>query len=236
MKVIIGVSKARSAVLAARRQLAASRMDKAPDFRLGFELTRPHMADQRPARAELLDTVHWVGLCRVCALTKATGRSCAYKHTALRNHLKVPKMKGWRMRALDTAGRLAIVTCMVAAPAFAQQTPTDLAELKKYAGTYAVDCSKPDALRLTVDPATLTASAGTKQLKTGAPLSAFSYFGRAQPPQGFEVALLGAAQPAGLTLLVMRDAAGPYLTVEADPPLESQFGQAALAGKFRRCP
>jgi hypothetical protein len=57
-------------------------------------------------------------------------------------------MRGWCMRALDPAGRLAIVTCMVAAPAFAQQTPTDLAELKKYAGAYAVDRSKPDALPL----------------------------------------------------------------------------------------
>ena len=34
----------------------------------------------------------------------------------------------------------------------------------------------------------------------------------------------------------MKDASGPYLTVDADGPLVKQFGQAALAGKFRRCP
>ena len=33
----------------------------------------------------------------------------------------------------------------------------------------------------------------------------------------------------------MSDQAGPYLTVEADGPLDKQFGKPALAGKFRRC-
>lgn len=34
----------------------------------------------------------------------------------------------------------------------------------------------------------------------------------------------------------MKDKTGPYLAVEADGPLQKQFGKAALAGKLRRCP
>lgn len=34
----------------------------------------------------------------------------------------------------------------------------------------------------------------------------------------------------------MSDKPGPYLRVEAAGPVEKQFGEAARAGKFRRCP
>jgi hypothetical protein len=120
--------------------------------------------------------------------------------------------------------------------ALAQQSSNDLEMLKKYAGTWAVDCSQPAGARITVDARNLGFSAGGKQLKTAAPLAAFSYFGQQQPPAGFDVALLGEARPTGLALLAMSDKSGPYLRVDADGPLEKQFGKAALAGKFRRCP
>lgn len=123
----------------------------------------------------------------------------------------------------------------LALPALAQQSPNDVEMLTKYAGTWAVDCGKPGA-RLTVEVKALTLSAGGKQLRTAAPLAAFSYYGQQQPPAGFDAALLGEARPTGLTFLAMKDRSGPYLTVEADTPLEKQFGKAALAGKFRRCP
>jgi hypothetical protein len=123
-----------------------------------------------------------------------------------------------------------------AATAWAQQSPNDIEMLKKYAGTWAVDCSKPAGTRLTVDTQSLALNAGGKQLKTAPPLAAFSYYGQQQPPAGFDVALLGEARPTGLSLLAMKDKTGPYLSVEADTPLERQFGKAALAGKFRRCP
>jgi hypothetical protein len=123
-----------------------------------------------------------------------------------------------------------------ALPALAQQGPNDIEMLKKYAGTWAVDCTKPGGARLTVDTKSLSLSAGGKQLRTGLPLSAFSYFGKQPPPTGFDVALLGEGQPTGLSLLAMKDATGPYLTVDADRPLRKQFGDAALAGKFRHCP
>jgi invasion protein IalB len=122
-----------------------------------------------------------------------------------------------------------------ALPAMAQQSPTDVEMLNKYAGTWAVDCSKPAGTRLSVDKEALALSAGDKKLRTAAPITAFSYFGKIEPQAGFEVAVLGEARPTGLSLLAMKDAAGPYLKVDADPPLEKQFGQAALAGKFRRC-
>jgi hypothetical protein len=132
-----------------------------------------------------------------------------------------------------------LVLCLLLATALqaqAQQGPNDLEMLKKYAGTWAVDCRQAAGARLTVDTQSLGLQAGGKQLRTAAPLSAFSYFGKMQPPAGFDVALLGEGQPTGLTLLAMKDTAGAYLTVDADPSLRKQFGDAALAGKFRRCP
>jgi hypothetical protein len=132
------------------------------------------------------------------------------------------------------AAWMLLLSCVLPVPA--QQSPNDLEMLKKYAGTWAVDCAKPDGARLMVDVKALALSAGGKQLRTAAPLAAFSYFGQMKPPAGFDVALLGEAQPTGLSLLAMKDKSGPYLTVEADPPLEKQFGKTALAGKFRRCP
>jgi hypothetical protein len=129
-----------------------------------------------------------------------------------------------------------IVTLCAALPALAQQCPNDIEALKKYAGTWAVDCGKPTAARLSVDVKALTLSAGAHRLQTAPPITAYSYFGRQQPPAGFDVALLGEARPAGLSVLAMSDPSGPYLTIDADPSLQQRFGQATLAGKFRRCP
>jgi hypothetical protein len=129
-----------------------------------------------------------------------------------------------------------LLLCLGAAGSVcAQQSANDIETLNKYAGTWAVDCAKPGA-RLTVDAKALTLDAGNKQLKTAAPLAAFSYYGKMEPPKGFDVALLGEAGTTSLSLLAMKDSTGPYLTVDAAPPLEKQFGKAALAGKFRRCP
>lgn len=122
-------------------------------------------------------------------------------------------------------------------PVLAQQSPNDIGMLKMYAGSWAVDCSKPAGVRLGVDVKALTLSGGGKQLSSSAPpLAAFSYFGKMEPPAGFEAALLGEGRGTSLTFMAMKDKAGPYLTVESDPSLDKQFGKAALAGKFRRCP
>ena len=132
---------------------------------------------------------------------------------------------------------LAMLLCLgTAASASAQQGPNDIEMLKKYAGTWAVECSKAAGTRLTVGTQSLALTAGGKQLKTKPPLAAFSYYGRQQPPAGFDAALLGEAQPTGLAFLAMKDQTGPYLSIDADAPLEKQFGKAALAGKFRHCP
>jgi hypothetical protein len=124
---------------------------------------------------------------------------------------------------------------LAALPAFAQQTPNDISTLNEYAGTYAVDCSKPGTTRLTVGVKALALQSGTKRLQTAEPMAALTYFGNFPPPD-YVVALLGAAPPTGLALIAMKDKTGPYLTIDVDEPLEKQFGKAALAGKFRRCP
>ncbi|HRH87473.1 MAG TPA: hypothetical protein PLO41_11545 [Rubrivivax sp.] len=121
-------------------------------------------------------------------------------------------------------------------PALAQQSQNDIEMLNKYAGTWAVDCAKPGA-RLGLSVKTLTLQSGGKQMASNAPpMAAFSYFGRQQPPTGFEAALLADAPNSQLVFFAMSDKSGPYLTVEADGPTIKQFGQPALAGKFRRCP
>lgn len=133
----------------------------------------------------------------------------------------------------------ALIACLLlgaALPAVAQQEARDIEVLTRWAGTWAVDCAKPAGTRLTVDTRALTLRAGKGERRTGAPITAYSWFGQMQPPAGFEVALLGDAKPGGLAFLAMQDEAGPYLRVDGDPTLEQQFGKAALAGKFRRCP
>jgi hypothetical protein len=123
-----------------------------------------------------------------------------------------------------------------ALPVLAQQSRNDLEMLGKYSGTWAVDCAKPGA-RLGVSVKTLTLQSGGKQMASSAPpMAAFSYFGQQQPPTGFEAALLADAPKSQLVFFAMSDKAGPYLTVDADGPTARQFGKAALAGKFRRCP
>lgn len=125
---------------------------------------------------------------------------------------------------------------VAALPAQAQQGPKDLEMLKKYAGSWTVDCSQPVGTRLTVDSKSLSRSASGRRPRTGAPLAAFGDFGKMEPSQSFDVALLGEGWPIGLSLLAMKDNADAYLTVDADPPLRKQFGDRALAGKFRPCP
>ncbi|HOM12866.1 MAG TPA: hypothetical protein PLB41_06070 [Rubrivivax sp.] len=123
----------------------------------------------------------------------------------------------------------------LALPALAQQGPNDVEVLTKHAGTWAVDCAQPGT-RLTVSVNALTLQAAGQQQRAVAPLAAFSYFGRQAPPKGFEVALLGDAAATQLVFFVMSDKSGSYLAIQPDAPLQKQFGKAALAGKFRRCP
>ena len=122
----------------------------------------------------------------------------------------------------------------LALPALAQQGSNDIETLTKFAGTWAVDCAGAGT-RLTVSVNALTLEAGGKQMRARAPLAAFSYFGRQQPPKGFEVALLGDTPSSQLVFFAMNDKSGSHLTIEADGPTLKQFGRPALAGKFRRC-
>ena len=111
----------------------------------------------------------------------------------------------------------------LALPVLAQQSANDVATLTKFAGTWAADCAKPGT-RLTVSVNALTLESGGKQMRAPAPMAAFSYFGRQQPPKGFEVALLGDTPTSQLVFFAMNDKSGPYLTIEADGPTLKQFG------------
>jgi hypothetical protein len=65
-----------------------------------------------------------------------------------------------------------LMRCLGAvAPAWAQQSPSDIEMPNKCAGTWAVDCSKPAGTRLTIGTKSLALSAGGKQLQTAPPLA-----------------------------------------------------------------
>lgn len=81
MKAIIQVSRAGSAIRAARQQIAASRSGETPNFRLRFESAKSLFAELTPARVDLLDTLRRVGPCSVYALAKAADRNYSNVHT-----------------------------------------------------------------------------------------------------------------------------------------------------------
>jgi hypothetical protein len=131
----------------------------------------------------------------------------------------------------------AVATAAALAPgAWAQQSQNDIDALKQMAGRYAVDCKKPDALHLLVSPQSLAIVAGKKRVQAPKPMAAFSFYGRS-PPKDFDFALLAeGAKGLSLTFTTWSPKSGAYLKVEADKTLNDQFGKAALAGKFKRCP
>lgn len=130
---------------------------------------------------------------------------------------------------------IAAVLTGVAGVACAQQSPQDVRRLKEFAGTYAMDCAKAGTVRLQVDVKSLAVVAGDRRVQAKEPLAAVDYFGKAEAPPGYQLALMGYVKPNGIAFIVMRDAGGVYLEVEPDRELDARFGKGALAGKFRRC-
>ncbi|MCW5610561.1 MAG: MarR family transcriptional regulator [Rubrivivax sp.] len=81
MKAVIEVAKPGAAVRTARKQLAAARKGRTPDFHLSFESARSLFSELTPARVDLLDTLRKVGPCSVYALAKAAERNYSNVHT-----------------------------------------------------------------------------------------------------------------------------------------------------------
>jgi len=81
MKAVIEVAKPGAAVRTARKQLAAAREGRAPDYHLSFESARSLFSELTPARVDLLDTLRKVGPCSVYALAKAAERNYSNVHT-----------------------------------------------------------------------------------------------------------------------------------------------------------
>lgn len=81
MKAVIEVAKLGAAVRTARKQLAAARKGRTPDYHLSFESARALFSELTPARVDLLDTLRKVGPCSVYALAKAAERNYSNVHT-----------------------------------------------------------------------------------------------------------------------------------------------------------
>lgn len=81
MKAVIEVAKSGAAVRTARKQLAAARKGRTPDYHLSFESARSLFSELTPARVDLLDTLRKVGPCSVYGLAKAAERNYSNVHT-----------------------------------------------------------------------------------------------------------------------------------------------------------
>lgn len=107
----------------------------------------------------------------------------------------------------------------------------DTAQFQQYGGTYSADCQNPAAVRLAITANTLVAERAGRRIEGQKINPAYSYFGPSPPP-GFQVALL-TELPGGreLSFLVMRDKAGRFLNLQADPRTLADLG---LRGKEDR--
>jgi predicted transcriptional regulator len=81
MKATIEVARKGSAVRTARKQLAAARQGRSPDYRLSFDSAITLFAELTPVRLDLLDTLRKAGPCSVYALAKAAERNYSNVHT-----------------------------------------------------------------------------------------------------------------------------------------------------------
>jgi hypothetical protein len=107
--------------------------------------------------------------------------------------------------------------------------------VEAFGGSYAADCRKAASVHAVVAADRLAVEGAGKRVESHDVQRAVTYAGGGQPA-GYQGSLFGDV-PGGQPLVfhVHRDAKGLYLVVDADTKLESTFGKAAFAPKFRSC-
>ncbi|CAM5787036.1 Ivy family c-type lysozyme inhibitor [Rhizobacter fulvus] len=129
------------------------------------------------------------------------------------------------------AAALAMSACVAATA-----QPIDAETLKRYGGSYAVDCGRPGTPRLQVQAGALAVEQGNQRMTGRNAMSAYSYFGNSPPPKDFQVALISEVRgDQQLIFMVYSDRAGPYIRIEADPKVAAALGRALTSPKYRRC-
>ncbi|WP_295958556.1 Ivy family c-type lysozyme inhibitor [Rhodoferax sp.] len=124
--------------------------------------------------------------------------------------------------------------CLVASTAWAQaHFKPDV--VRKYGGTYASDCSNPDAPRLRVLRDALVVEQGDKRVVGRKVQAAFTYFGPSAPPS-FKMALVSEVHSgSALDFMVFEDKNGTSIHLQADASLQAALGKTLLSPRYHRC-
>jgi hypothetical protein len=129
----------------------------------------------------------------------------------------------------------ALAGLLLAFLASASEAALDKDALKMFGGTYLSDCKNPASPRVTVFEDQLVFIKGDTRIAIGNVQNAASYFGNS-PPENYDTVLLGEnAGGSQMMLIVYRDEAGPYITIDADAKYAARIGKPAMKLKYRRC-
>jgi hypothetical protein len=112
----------------------------------------------------------------------------------------------------------------------------DTSSVQHLAGTYAVDCHRPESARATVDTGALEVRRGRQRVRGISPRSDTRFFGP-HPPKGFVTALKAKDQQRReLLFFVYRDGKGRRtIQIDGSPGMRQLLGEQVLAQRFRHC-
>ncbi len=114
------------------------------------------------------------------------------------------------------------------------QGKLDADTMKRFGGTYMLDCANNASAKATVFADALVLLQGDKRVAGAKPESAVSYHGN-NPPPGFETVLMSEAPGGQLLFSIYQDKAGYYLNVDAEAKVMAAIGKPFGQQKFRRC-
>ncbi len=124
----------------------------------------------------------------------------------------------------NTALALLIAALWAAGPS--QADPLSPEYLTRFGGTYSADCSDAKADRLTILADRLIFASGNREL-VASDIFADVYFWGRQPPDDFEIALMGELEPdRGLLFLVYSDKQGLYIRLDGHPDVLNDIGHS----------
>ena len=131
--------------------------------------------------------------------------------------------------------RLCLAAVLLAPVAASAQQRLTADEMNAYGGSYAVECGKPDAPRLSVTADAISVERDGQRLVGRNVMASVSHFGRS-PPKNFVAALIGEVRGGGqMMFMVYADQAGRYALIEAEPSVQAALGPALLKARYRSC-
>jgi len=130
--------------------------------------------------------------------------------------------------------RFALLACIAALPAFAQDLRPE--SLKLYGGVYSPDCGNEAAPRVRIGADALEIAGGARSLRTRPTADSYTSFGGAPTspvPAGYQVEFIGD----DFSLYVFQDAQGLHVPLHDYVPAAAPIvGPQAMKLRFGRCP